>query len=172
MSNIHDFIIKVYNAAQGGEVDPVFTTAQAGLESGWGAHAPGNNFFGITKGSNWNGKVQLLNTIEYFSRDSVRFAPPETVLSITKLEDGRYMYRVKRLFKVFDSMSDCLAEHERLFRKPIYADAWPYRKDPVEFARRITDEVGGKYATAANYFSKLKSAIDMVKKEIGQDEKG
>lgn len=168
MSNIHDFIIKVYNAAQGGEVSPVFTTAQAGLESGWGAHAPGNNFFGITKGSNWTGKVQLLNTVEYASTDNKRFSPPEKVISITLMNNGRYMYRVKRLFKVFDSMKDCLAEHERLFKKSIYADAWPYRKDPVEFARRISDNIGGRYASSMDYFSSLKNAIYMVQRELSR----
>lgn len=39
------------------------TIAQAALESGWGAHAPGNNLFGI-KANGWNGTIQLLKTKE------------------------------------------------------------------------------------------------------------
>ena len=38
-------------------VPALVTLAQAALESGWGEHAPNYNFFGMTAGSNWNGKT-------------------------------------------------------------------------------------------------------------------
>jgi hypothetical protein len=37
--------------------------AQAAVESGWGASAPGNNLFGI-KANGWTGKTQVLKTTE------------------------------------------------------------------------------------------------------------
>jgi hypothetical protein len=46
------------------------TIAQAALESGWGAHAPGNNLFGI-KANGWSGRTQVLKTKEYIGGETV-----------------------------------------------------------------------------------------------------
>lgn len=46
------------------KVPALVTITQAGLESGWGKHAPGNNFFGIKSGSAWSGQKQKLLTWE------------------------------------------------------------------------------------------------------------
>ena len=49
---VKDFVKWIYpQARKMGEINPVFVTAQAALESGWGKSAIGNNLFGITKGS-------------------------------------------------------------------------------------------------------------------------
>lgn len=75
---VNDFVKWIYPLAKAmNEIDPVFVTAQAALESGWGKSAIGNNLFGITKGSSWSGAVQLVNTTEYFSRPDVTFRAPE-----------------------------------------------------------------------------------------------
>ena len=47
---VNDFVAWVYPEACKGEISPVFVTAQAALESGWGKSGIGNNLFGITKG--------------------------------------------------------------------------------------------------------------------------
>lgn len=39
--------------------------AHAALESGWGAHAPGDNFFGIKADSRWQGPASTRATLEY-----------------------------------------------------------------------------------------------------------
>ena len=39
--------------------------AQAAIESGWGAHAPGNNLFGIKATTDWKGAVIVLPTKEF-----------------------------------------------------------------------------------------------------------
>lgn len=62
-------------AVQAGQrtgVDPRLIVAQAALESGWGQHAPGNNFFGIKSHGAPNG--QTLPTAEYDSSTG-RMAP-------------------------------------------------------------------------------------------------
>ncbi|TJV21094.1 MAG: hypothetical protein E5Y04_28740 [Mesorhizobium sp.] len=46
--------------------------AQAAHESGNGAHAPGNNFFGIKAGKSWNGDTQNLWTHEEVNGQNVR----------------------------------------------------------------------------------------------------
>ncbi len=44
----------------------------------------------------------------------------------------------------------------------MYADAWPYRNDAKEYARRLVDNTGAKYATAPNYAAIMASVIDTV----------
>lgn len=163
-----DFCKAVYNAAEKiNEISPTFVAAQACLESGWGAHVIGKyNCFGITKGSNWYGKTILVLTSEVFNTDKVRFNPPEKVVSITKMSNGKYRYKVYRLFKDFSSWEQCLREHLRLFKKPGYADAWAYRKNARDFARHITNNVGCKYATDPNYYNTMCAMISSVERII------
>jgi len=164
------FIKWIYPATKGLEINGIFTTAQAALESGWGTSSIGNNIFGITKGSSWNGAVELVTTTEYFSTDKVSFKLPERVLSIMPFKNKKgvtkYKYKVKRLFRQYDTIVECLKDHESILKKPIYADAWPYRNDPEEFAKKIVDSVGGKYATALDYADNLKSIIRDIRKII------
>ncbi len=164
------FCIDMYHAAQRiNEISPVFVAAQACLESGWGQLESGiNNFFGITRGSNWPAdKCSLVLTTEYFTRANVKFVLPEKVVSIKRKAAGKYMYKVYRLFKDFDTYDDCLKEHLRIFQKPGYADAWPYRKNAREFAKRIADNKGCKYATDPNYYKTMCAMIASVEKIVG-----
>lgn len=163
----HDFAQNIYVAAkEATDIAPEFVTAQAILESGWGNSCVGKyNLFGITKGSSWNGKTILVLTHEYFSTPNRTFTEPEKVLSITKCKNtNRWYYAVYRLFKDFESLADCLAEHSRLLQKPGFADAWPYRHDAEEFARRICDNKGSKYATSPDYLRQILLLIDTVRK--------
>lgn len=159
-----EFIKWVYPAAKKGEIHPAFVTAQAALETGWGKSAIGNNLFGITKGSSWNGKMQLVTTTEYFTTPNKRFPSPEQVLKVQAVGNGKYKYTVKRLFRDYDTVEQCLADHLAILKKPMYADAWPHRKNPKEFARRIVDNTGAKYATAPNYAKTMCCIIDTVEK--------
>lgn len=167
---VNDFVKWIYPQAKAmNEIDPVFVTAQAALESGWGKSAIGNNLFGITKGSSWSGAVQLVNTTEYFSRPDVTFKAPEKVMAVTKVNDKRYKYSVKRLFRDYDTVSDCLADHLVILKKSGYADAWPYRNDARQFVRRIVDNIGSKYATAPNYVELMDKIFVMVEKAIKEE---
>ena len=162
-----DFAQNIYVAAkEATDIAPEFVTAQAILESGWGNSCVGKyNLFGITKGSSWNGKTILVLTHEYFSTPNRTFTEPEKVLSITKCKNtNRWYYTVYRLFKDFESLADCLSEHSRLLQKPGFADAWPYRHDAEEFARRICDNKGSKYATSPDYLRQILLLIDTVRK--------
>ena len=74
---VSDFVAWIYpKAKEMNEIDPLFVTAQAALESGWGKSAIGNNLFGITKGTTWAGPVKLIETTEYFSTPNVAFKAP------------------------------------------------------------------------------------------------
>lgn len=160
---VNEFVKWVYpQAKKVGEIDPIFVTAQAALESGWAKSAIGNNLFGITKGSTWNGAVQLVATTEYFTTPNITFKAPEKVLGITKLGENKYRYSVKRLFRDYDTVSDCLADHLLILKNPGYADAWPYRKDAKQYVRKLVDNIGSKYATAPDYVATMDKVIAMV----------
>ncbi len=164
---VNEFVRWIYpQAKKVGEIDPIFVTAQAALESGWGKSAIGNNLFGITKGSMWNGAVQLVNTTEYFTTPNVTFKAPEKVLGITKLGENKYRYSVKRLFRDYDTVSDCLADHLALLKKPGYADAWPYRHDPKAYVRKLVDNMGDRYATAPDYVEVMDKLFTMVRNVV------
>lgn len=165
-----EFVRKIYPAAarlyRSGGVHPLFVTAQAALETGWKIKGIGNNIFGITKGSKWTGKVSLELTTEYFKIPDVKFKAPERVVSIEHVGPCKYKYRVYRYFRNFASLDECLDNHLELLRKPGYADAWPYRDDPKEFARRLVDDTGAKYATAPNYAEVMAGIIDTVERIV------
>lgn len=165
-----EFVKYIYPAADrlylAGGVHPLFVTAQAALETGWKIKGIGNNIFGITKGSKWTGPVSLELTTEYFKTQSVKFKAPERVVSIEHVGPCKYKYRVYRYFRNFASLDECLDNHLELLRKPGYADAWPYRDDPKEFARRLVDDTGAKYATAPNYAEVMAGIIDTVERIV------
>lgn len=157
-----EFAKGIYLAAKKGEIDPVFVTAQACLETGWGKSKIGKfNIFGITKGS-WTGKTVLILTTEYFSTPNKVFKAPERKVSVVKIGPTKYKYTVKRLFREYDSLKHALDDHTAIFKKDMYADAWPFRKDPVKFAEKICDNMGAKYATSPSYLTSLKSMINQI----------
>lgn len=154
------FAKRVYQAAKGGEIHPLFVTAQAVLETGWGAHTIGeNNIFGITKGSTWKGPVDMVQTTEYFSNDRKILTPPDKVLRKIKLDVNRWKYIVVRAFRHYETLDECLKDHLAIFKKPMYSDAWPYRDQPLMFALKITDNIKAKYATSPAYYTSLRSLI-------------
>ena len=157
-----EFAKEIYLAAKNGEIDPVFVTAQACLETGWGKSKIGKfNIFGITKGS-WTGKTVLILTTEYFSTPNKVFKAPEIKVSVVKMGPTKYKYTVKRLFREYDSLKQALDDHTAIFKKDMYADAWPFRKWPVKFAEKICDNMGAKYATSPSYLTSLKSMINQI----------
>lgn len=164
-----EFVRRVYPAAdrlrvRENGVHPLFVTAQAALETGWKTGGISNNIFGITKGSSWTGKTALVLTTEYFNTADRKFSAPERVVGVERVGEDRYRYRVERLFRVYDSLEDCLADHTAILKRPGYADAWPFRDNPVEFARRISDSAGAQYATAPNYAEVMAGMIKTVER--------
>ena len=88
----------------------------------------------------------MVKTHEYFKTPKQKFKEPDRIVSVCKVAGKNlWYYTVMRAFKDFDSVGDCLKEHERLFQKPGYKDAWPCRKDPFKFAQKICD--GGRGAS-------------------------
>lgn len=167
---VKEFVKWIYPAAKSGEIDPVFVTAQAALESGWGKSCIGKcNLFGITKGTTWSGLVILVTTFEYFSRPDVTFRAPECVLSVEKLSEKQYKYRVKRFFRDYQSLEQCLSDHLAILKKPGFADAWAYRKNVRQYVRKIQDGIGSKYATSPDYIATMDKLFVMVEKVVREE---
>lgn len=163
------FAREVYAAAQAStDIAPEFVAAQAILESGWGKSKIGKyNLFGVTRGSNWEGRTVLVRTHEYFATANRKFTLPEKVIAVAYSKTKKkYYYTVDRLFRDYDSLADCLADHTRILQKPGYADAWPYRHDAEKFAMRLVDCVGCKYATDPFYANTIRTLIRQVRRIV------
>ena len=113
--------------------------------------------------------MSLELTTEYFKTPDVKFKTPERIVSVEQVASDKYRYRVYRYFRNFASIDECLDNHLELLRKPGYADAWPYRNDPKEFARRLVDNTGAKYATAPDYAAVMASMIDTVDRIVKEN---
>ena len=165
-----DFVKWLYPlAAKNGEISATFIVAQAALESGWGKSKVGeNNLFGVTRGS-WKGKTVLITTTEFLSTPNRTFAPPEEVISVTKVNDTRYKYKVKRLFRDYDTIEECLEDHFAILKKPHFAHAWPHRHSPERFVEQLQAKEM-KYATSPTYVATMKQmfrTVERYTKELG-----
>lgn len=165
-----EFVKKLYpeslhnwNTDRDNSLHPITDVAQAGLETGWQIKGIDNNIFGITKGSSWTGPTKLVTTTEYFDTDNKKFNSPEEILSVQYRPDKEdYKYTVKRLFRVYDSISDCMKDHNSLLQAGKYASVWHLRDNPKAYITAIAPI----YATAKNYASVMYNCIDMVDKIV------
>lgn len=141
------FIAKYLPYAKQNEADTgvpaLVTLAQAALESGWGQHAPGNNFFGIKAGKSWTGEVQTLMT--------------------TEVEGGREI-NIAQKFRKYASPLDSFRDHAQLLKKR-FPNAFKYT-DPIQFINAVQNEHEYKYATDPDYLRKMSSLIYLIMDEI------
>lgn len=124
-------------------VPSLATLTQAAWESGWGKKAPKFNFFGMTAGSNYNGKTQSLNTYEYVNGVKVK---------------------VVRNFRAYDNPTQAFADYAaNLASKNQFRSAFDYKHRPELFLKHIAEN---GYATDPNYYSHLMQILNMIKKYI------
>lgn len=110
--------------------------AQWALESGWGAHAPGNNPFGMKPRKGKSDPQQLLWTTEW---------------SRTK-----GYYKVQQPFRTFPTLADAFVAHALLISTaPVYKPAMGSLPDKDAFI----DKMALRYATDPQYSKKIKSII-------------
>lgn len=162
-----EFVRKIYPAAarlyRSGGVHPLFVTAQAALETGWKIKGVGNNIFGITKGSSWHRPGVAGTDDRIFQDPECEVQGPGT--GRIGRASGPRKIQIPRLpvFPKFRcrwmNVSDNHLERSANRAMPM---RWPYRDDPKEFARRLMDGTGAKYATAPDYAEVMASVIDNV----------
>lgn len=141
------------------------TLAQAALESGWGKHAPGYNFFGIKAGKSWTGKKQLLTTTEIHNDNDEKKHSYPKVISITEFKDSKgktkYKWKVKDNFREYDSATDSFTDHGNfLVNNKRYKKAFDHTDDAEQFVKEVAN---AGYATDPNYASSLISLIKKYK---------
>ena len=138
----------------------VANLAQAAWESGWGGHAPGNNFFGVKDSDGINGNEQLLTTTEYSKSNTLKF--PQVISVIWEPAKKMWKYRVKDWFRKYPDVSEIFTEHANWFKaRPRYAKAWEVRTDPYRFIDEIAK---AGYATDPNYAANLKKICKTIEK--------
>ena len=126
-------------------IDPDFIIAQAGLESGWGKSAPGNNFFGIKADKSWKGNANSLSTREV-----------EGGKDITKQQN----------FRAYESPEDSFRDFGNFLTKnPRYAQVLKSGNDHEAYATGL-QKAG--YATDPNYANGVMATINSVKMAQGK----
>lgn len=143
-------------------LSPLFVAAQAALESGWGAHAIGNNLFGITADRRWKGPRRIVTTTEYRNDDrgSAEFV---RVHSVTQLPDGRYRYVVDRAFRDYATVEECLRDHFRVLSSERYRQAMQYRDQVRRFAYEIA-RAGYCTADPTHYADSIDAIARMIER--------
>lgn len=134
-----DFIAAVSPDArtsmQSTKIPASFTVAEAALESGWGAHAPGFNLFGIKADPSWSGPVTIQNTREFL--------------------DGAWAM-VQAKFRAYTDWLGSISDHARfLLAIPRYGPAFAFT-DGCDFA--VAVQKAG-YATDPDYANKIVAII-------------
>lgn len=132
--------------------------AQAAVESGWGDKTPGNNFFGIKTGKTWTGDKQLLTTTEIHNTAVVKY--PE-IISIRKLDNGKYEYRVKDWFRAYETPLSCFRDYAEFLKKR-FIKAFAYR-EPESFIYSVQKEHPYKYATDPKYAQTVIKIIQQLR---------
>lgn len=135
-----DFLNLLVPAAQACQratgVPASLTLAQAALESGWGARAPGNNLFGIKADAAWKGATVSFPTTEYIKG-------VKKSLTLT--------------FRAYPDWAGSMIDHADFFRKnPRYAAC--FKETTGQGWARAVAKAG--YATDPNYAASLIAVMD------------
>lgn len=127
-----DMLVPAAQACQRATGIPAsFTLAQAALESGWGARAPGNNLFGIKADRAWKGPTVDVPTHEVI---------------------GGKRIAITDKFRAYASLADSIADRADFFRKnKRYAAC--FKETTGEGWARAVAAAG--YATDPNYAATL-----------------
>lgn len=108
------------------------TLAQAALESGWGARAPGNNLFGIKADRAWKGPTVDIATHEYVAGKRVNIVDK---------------------FRAYPALGDSVLDRAQFLRKnPRYGDCF----------REVTGEAWARALQRAGYATDPKYADTLI----------
>lgn len=131
--------------------------AQSALETGWGTHVKGNNYFGI------KGKRQLVRTTEELNHPNAHF--PE-IISITPFEKNGstwYKYDVRTWFDSYDNPIDSFRAYATFIKSnPRYAKALE-QTTPEDY---LTEVAAAGYGTGTDYGISLLDVLKSVKKRM------
>lgn len=144
VSFIQSLLPSAEKAAAALGLEPLALIAQAALETGWGQRMfknsdgqNSNNLFGIKAQANWQGKVAVVDTLEY--REGVA-------------------QKEKARFRAYDSAEQSLHDYVDLIQSnPRYQSALAVASDTKAYFQRL--QAAG-YATDPNYAQKILSVME------------
>src|ERR1700747_64755 len=133
------FFNSVFAAAQVSQqttkIPAAFTAAEAMVESGYGAHRPGNNIFGVKADEAWTGPTTTQRTREVINGENVI---------------------IEAKFRAYPDYLASITDHARfLMDNPRYAAAFA-TNDPIEFTKAVA---AAGYATDPNYANTIISVM-------------
>lgn len=141
-------------------INHVAILAQAALESGWGAHAPGNMFFGVKDTDGLNGNEQLLRTVEYSTNPNLKYQHLISITPVTLHGKQYYKYVIKAWFRKYESPEACFTDHANFFFKnKRYAKALLVKEDPYKFLYEVAK---AGYATGVDYYAHLEMLVKRI----------
>jgi flagellar protein FlgJ len=128
-------------------LEPLALIAQAALETGWGQKLfkgkdgqSSHNLFGIKAGSQWDGQVAVVDTLEY---------------------RGGLAQKEKARFRVYQDFAASMQDYVNLLKnQPRYQDAIAVSHDTSAYFRRL--QAAG-YATDPNYAEKI---LDVLQSSV------
>jgi flagellar protein FlgJ len=144
VSFIQDLLPSAKKAAAALGIEPLALIAQAALETGWGQRMFKNsdgdsshNLFGIKAQANWQGKVAIVDTLEYRQ-------------GVAQKEKAR--------FRAYESAEQSLEDYVDLIRtNPRYQSALAVANDTRAYFQQL--QAAG-YATDPNYAQKILSVME------------
>lgn len=138
-----EFLGATYEVARSqglNDVQARLMAAQAGLESGYGKHAPGNNYFGIKASKDWMGDTQRLRTTEQNKYGQ----PYKTYANFRKYDTPEAGIQDRIAF-----MQD---RYEKAFNSP----------DLETAVENLKNGKYGAYATDQDYLDKIRRTAEKV----------
>ncbi len=157
LNNLRDAAKNAYQCELTTKVPCELTLSQWALESGWGAHSPGNNCFGI-KGDTKSG--QLLYTYEFFTPDEFTIwvgrkqGRTGSIADATPRPDGRFRYFVEDWFATYATLALCFISRASLFKAGRYLPLYTKYLTDNNFVA-LVQGIAPIYATDPDYATQV-----------------
>lgn len=147
MSSKADFYNSVYTTAKqlgATDVQAHLAASQASLETGYGKHVAGNNYFGIKASPSWSGDSVATGTSE------------DTAGGMVNITDN---------FRAYDGLTSSVANYMDVMSRN-FSDAWnaPTLADAVS---NLSEGKYGAYATDRNYENKISKIANGFADTVG-----
>jgi flagellum-specific peptidoglycan hydrolase FlgJ len=108
---------------KGKVVFPATILTRAAIESGWGKHVVGNNFFGIKDFDGVNGNEILITTHEYHKTKNVKY--PKVLSVVWDAVRKLFKYKVQDYFRKYNTASESFYDFCMfLVKNPRYSKAF------------------------------------------------
>lgn len=147
----------------------------AAVESGWGKHAPGNNFYGIKADKSWKGEVTKLKTPECVPNEAAAHKLNAELISVIPAHGsgaftacttkGNYTAWINDKFRAYSSPAGSVLDFATFLTKNSrYKPAFAFINDPKQFATYVLTH---GYSTA-QYVNTFLTIMEYVKKEAAK----